>query len=150
VSSGRVEALFSMRIKAPQSRGFLLDWRWGSANMTFPMRKTGVGLIVVANMLLLYMALGSRAYARAHPHLSAPLMAEYAGPWPVALASTLAGTGIMLALIPIRRGERWALWTSLATLLALFTVRLSTDPRCLVVLDPRQHGCHTFMTAMLL
>jgi hypothetical protein len=55
----------------------------------------------------------------------------------------------MLALIPIRRGERWALWTSLATLLALFTVRLSTDPRCLVVLDPHQHGCHTFMIAML-
>jgi hypothetical protein len=113
------------------------------------MRKTGVGLIVVANLLLLYMALGSRAYARAHPHLNASLMAEYAGPWPVALASILTGTGIMLALIPIRRGERWALWTSLATLLALFTVRLSTDPRCLVVLDPHQHGCHTFMIAML-
>ena len=114
------------------------------------MRKTGVGLVVVANLLLLYMALGSRAYARSYPHLNASLMAEYAGPWPVALQCTLAGTGIMLALIPIRRGERWALWTSLATLLALFAVRLSTDPRCLVVLDPHQHGCHTSMIAMLL
>ena len=43
---------------------------------------------------------------------------------------------IVLALIPIRRGERWAIWTSAAILATLFVVRLTTDPRCLVVLDP--------------
>jgi hypothetical protein len=53
-------------------------------------------------------------------------------------------------LIPIRRRERWAMWTSFATLAALLVTRLATDPRCLVVLDPHQHGCHTFMIAVLL
>lgn len=62
----------------------------------------------------------------------------------------MALVGIILALIPIRRGERWALWTTLATFLVLLATRLATDPRCLVVLDPHQHGCHTFMLAMLL
>jgi hypothetical protein len=28
--------------------------------------------------------------------------------------------------------------------------RLATDPRCRVVLDPHQHGCHTVMIAVLL
>jgi hypothetical protein len=31
-----------------------------------------------------------------------------------------------------------------------FLTRVTTDPRCLVVLDPHQHGCHTFMIATLL
>jgi hypothetical protein len=56
----------------------------------------------------------------------------------------------MLALIPLCRGERWALWTSLAILIILFVTRISTDPPCLVVLDPHQHGCHPFMIAELL
>jgi hypothetical protein len=56
----------------------------------------------------------------------------------------------MLALIPLRRGERWALWTEFAMLAILFVTRLTTDPRCLVVMDPHQHGCHSFMIAVLL
>jgi len=56
----------------------------------------------------------------------------------------------MLALVPLRRGERWALWTLLAMLLIPVITRLAADPRCLVVLDPHQHGCHTFMIAVLL
>ena len=96
------------------------------------------------------MSLAAPAYARAHPHLSAALLAEYTAPWPVALASSVAVIGTILALIPIRRGERWAMWTSLATFFVLLATRLATDPRCLVVLDPHQHGCHTFMLAMLL
>src|SRR5216683_7319903 len=79
-----------------------------------------------------------------------PTLAEYAGPWPVALACSLSITGMMLALIPIRRGERWAIWTSLATLMILLGTRMVSDPRCLVVLDPHQHGCHTFMIAVFL
>jgi hypothetical protein len=35
--------------------------------------------------------------------------ADYAAPWPVALASALLVVGIMLALIPLRRGEPWAI-----------------------------------------
>jgi hypothetical protein len=68
----------------------------------------------------------------------------------VALASALVVAGIMLALVPLRRGERWALWTELAILGILFLTRLTSDPRCLVVFDPHQHGCHSFMIAALL
>ena len=111
-------------------------------------QKIGVGLVVLTNLLLLYMALESRAYARANPHLDTAMLTEYAAPWPVALACALAVAGIMLAVVPVRRGERWASWTQLSMLAILFATRLSTDPRCLVVLDPHQHGCHTFMIAM--
>jgi hypothetical protein len=110
----------------------------------------GIGLVVAAYALLLYMSLAAPAYARAHPQLSAALLAEYAAPWPVALACSVALVGIILVLIPIRRGERWAIWTSLSTFLLLLATRLVTDPRCIVVLDPHQHGCHTFMLAVLL
>lgn len=113
-------------------------------------RRIGIGMVVAAYGLLLYMSLAAPAYARAHPHLSAALLAEYAAPWPVALASSVALIGIILAMIPIRRGEHWAVWTSLATFLVLLATRLATDPRCLVVLDPHQHGCHTFMLTVLL
>ena len=114
------------------------------------MRKTGVGLVVITYVLLLYMALTSPAYARAHTHLDPVMLAAYAAPWPVALACALAVAGIMLALVPLRRGERWALWTSLAMLTILFVPRVATDPRCLVVLDPHQHGCHSFIIAVVL
>ena len=78
------------------------------------------------------------------------MLAEYAGPWPVSLASAFAVTGIVMALIPIRKGERWAMATAFATFVILFLTRMKTDPRCLVVLDPHQHGCHTFMIAIVL
>jgi hypothetical protein len=58
--------------------------------------------------------------------------------------------GIILALIPIRRGERWAMFTSFVTFAILFVTRMATDPRCLVVLDSHQHGCHTFIIAIIL
>jgi len=112
-------------------------------------QKIGVGLVVLAYLLLLYMALTAPAYARAHPHLDAAMLAGYAAPWPVALACALAVAGIMLALVPLHRGEPWGMWTQLAILAILFAARLSTDPRCLVVLDPHQHGCHTFMIAVV-
>lgn len=131
--------------------GIDLRGRTGSAMSLLPMiRKVGVGLVVAAYALLLYTSLAAPAYARTHPHMDKAMLAEYAAPWPVALACALAVVGILLALIPIRRGERWALWTSLATFLLLLATRLVTDPRCLVVLDPHQHGCHTFMIAVVL
>jgi len=114
------------------------------------MRNVGVGLVVVAYALLLYMALSAPAYARTHQYLGPAMLAEYAAPWPVALACTVALAGIVLALVPLRRGERWALWTLLAMFVIPLITRLTTDPRCLVVLDPHQHGCHTFMIAVLL
>jgi len=53
-------------------------------------------------------------------------------------------------LVPLRRGEGWAWWTEFAMLLILFITRLATDARCLVVFDPYQHGCHSFMIAVVL
>jgi hypothetical protein len=110
-------------------------------------RKIGVGLVVLSYALFLCIALSAPAYARAHPHLDAHMLAEYAAPWPVALAGSLGLVGIVLAHIPIRRGERWAILTSFAI---LFVTRMATDPRCLVVLNVHQHGCHTFMIAVVL
>ena len=112
--------------------------------------KVGVGLGVVAYALLLYTSLAAPAYARSHPRLDPVMLAQYAAPWPVALACAVAVAGIVLALVPLRRGERWSLWTSLAMLIIMFVTRIATDPRCLVVLDPHQHGCHTFMIAIVL
>jgi hypothetical protein len=113
------------------------------------MRRVGVALIVAAYVLLLYMSLAAPAYARAHPQVGPAMLAEYSAPWPIALASALAAAGIMLALVPICRGEAWAGWTSLATLLILLVPRLATDPRCLVF-NSHQHGCHTFTIAVVL
>ena len=112
--------------------------------------KVGVGLGVVAYALLLYTSLAAPAYAREHRHLDPVMLAQYAAPWPVALACAVSVAGIVLALVPLRRGERWSLWTSLAMLIIMFVTRIATDPRCLVVLDPHQHGCHTFMIAIVL
>ena len=113
-------------------------------------QKAGVTLLVLAYALLIYIAISAMPYARAHPHLDPRLLGEYAGPWPVALTCTVALAGIMLAVVPIRRGERWSWWTSLGMFAILFGTRIATDPRCLVVLDPHQHGCHTFMIAVVL
>jgi hypothetical protein len=114
------------------------------------MRKTGLTLLILAYAIFFYIAISAPAYARAHPRIDAQVRGAFAAPWPLALTSVFALTGIVLALIPIRAGERWAMWTSLVAFLALLTVRLATDPRCLVVLDPHQHGCHTFMIAVIL
>ena len=74
------------------------------------------------------------------------LVAAYAAPWPVAMGCALALNGLVLALIPIRRGEKGL---SALTLFVLLATRTFTDPRCSVVLDPHQHGSHTFMVSMV-
>ena len=56
---------------------------------------------------------------------------------------------LVLALIPIRRGEKWAIGLSAMTLFVLLATRTFSDPRCSAVLDPHQHGCHTFMISMV-
>jgi hypothetical protein len=114
------------------------------------MQKVGVGLVVTSYGMLMFTSLAGPAYMRAHPQLKTVMLAEYAAPWPVALGCALGVVGIALALIPIRRGERWAMWTSLATLMVLLIPRITADPRCLVVLDPHQHGCHSFLLAIVL
>ena len=112
-----------------RSRSRLLYW------LTPVMRNAGVGLLIAAYVWLLYTSL-------------AAMLAEYAARWPTACA--LALNGLVFFLIPIRCGEKWAIWLSVVTLLILLATRTATDPRCLVVLDPHQHGCHTFMISTVL
>lgn len=102
---------------------------------------------MAAYALLLLTALAAPHGTGHSHHLDPAFTAQYAGPWPVALCGVVALAGIVLALLPLRHGERWAWWTLLAMLLVLFATRIATDPRCLAVLDPHQHGCHTFMIA---
>ncbi|PYT67373.1 MAG: hypothetical protein DMG39_24225 [Acidobacteria bacterium] len=111
------------------------------------MRKTGISLLVAAYVLALYTSL---ADAHAHAQLGATLLAAYAAPWPVVPACVLALNGLILAVIPIRCGKNWAIWLSVATLLALLATHAVTDARCLLVLGPHGHGCHTFMISMVL
>ena len=111
--------------------------------------RIGVWLTVVAYLLLLYSALSAPAYARSHFHLDPAMLAAYGAPWPVAMTSVFALTGDVLAVIPVRRGERWAVWICLVTFAILLVVRITTDARCLVVLNPHQHGCHTFILLVL-
>jgi len=73
-----------------------------------------------------------------------------AAAWENALIFSLAFFGVVLALIPLRRGERWAAWTSATVWAVLGGTRFATDPQCLKVLDVHQHGCHTFVIALVL
>jgi hypothetical protein len=114
------------------------------------MRKSGIGLLVAAYLLALYTWLAPPVYAHAHAQRGPLIPAEYAGAWPMVVACALALNGLVLALIPIRRGEMWAIWLSAVNLLILQATRTAADPRCLVVLDPQQHGCQAFMISIVL
>ena len=105
------------------------------------MRKTGIGLLVAAYVSALCTWLAAPAYARANAQAGLPILV---------VASALTLDGLVLALIPIRRGEKWAIWLSAVNLLILLTTRIATDPTCLVVLDPHQQGGRTFMVSMAL
>ena len=67
-------------------------------------RKTGIGLLVAAYVLALCTWLAAPAYARVNAQPGPPILAEYAGPWPVFVACGLTLNGLVLALIPVRRG----------------------------------------------
>jgi uncharacterized membrane protein HdeD (DUF308 family) len=109
------------------------------------MRKTGIAFVIVAWGILLWTALGAPLASQSHPHMD-----SFAQPWPVALGTILPAVGIVLTAVPLRRRERWSFWTLLLTFAALLVGRFLSDPRCMVVLDPHQHGCHTFMIAIVL
>ena len=57
---------------------------------------------------------------------------------------TIAIAGIALALIPARRGERWAQITQFMMFVTLLTPRLQNGEKRLVVLDPSTQG-HGFL-----
>ncbi|PYT82513.1 MAG: hypothetical protein DMG40_05775 [Acidobacteria bacterium] len=113
-------------------------------------RKTGISLLVAAYALALYTSLAALASAVAQAQLGATMLAASAAPWPVMLACTLEVNGLVLAVIPIRCGEKWAIWLSVVILLTLLATRAATDARCLLALHPHERGCQTFVISMVL
>jgi hypothetical protein len=114
------------------------------------MKKTGVGLLILCFIVLLHSAVGTVLHGRTHPHPEVTVGANMSEPWEAGLTGALAVAGMMLAAVPIRRGERWGWWTMLTLLVILVVTRVASDPRCRVVYDTSQHGCHTFAIAMIL
>ena len=114
------------------------------------MRTIGIALMVMAWGLLLFTTFGAVLFANSHSQHDITITAEFTGRWTVALTAVIAAVGIVLSLVPLRRKEGWAWWTSLGVFVALLAARFASDPRCLVVLDPHQHGCHTFMIAIVI
>src|SRR5919109_1355207 len=60
------------------------------------------------------------------------------------VAVTLVAVEILIALMPLRRGELWAFWAALLPVLSLGIPRMLTDPNCLAM-SLHIHGCHQFM-----
>jgi len=56
---------------------------------------------------------------------------------------------IMIAIVPLRQGEGWALWAAALPFVIAGIPRLFTDSACQLT-DMHHHGCHQFMAAMLL
>src|SRR5213595_308788 len=114
------------------------------------MRKASVVLLTLSYFVLvngrIMWLLHGRPFVSEHvmPGVAMPAAQPGAAAWENALILSLAFVGVALALIPLRRGERWAAWTSAAVWAVLGGTRLVADPQCLKVLDVHQHGCYTF------
>ncbi len=61
---------------------------------------------------------------------------------------TLVAVEILIALVPLRRGEFWAFWAALLPVLTIGVPRMLTDPNC-KAMSLSVHGCHQFMAALL-
>ncbi|MDP9266709.1 MAG: hypothetical protein M3P27_00100 [Acidobacteriota bacterium] len=68
----------------------------------------------------------------------------------IVLTGVLLVAGVLLALFPIRQGAWYGVWGTLVVWIAIAGPRILNDPRCWQVLDPNQHGCHTFMLSVLI
>jgi hypothetical protein len=77
-----------------------------------------------------------------------PEMAHLLSPWPLSLAAALGVMGLFVALGPLRRGERWAIWAALAPLAITGILRVPFDPRCTTAVMS-QHGCHMFLISLV-
>jgi hypothetical protein len=103
------------------------------------MEKLGLGLTTTAFAALAFFLLMSAI--RGKPHLAE---------WPVVLASMIAFSGLILAATSFHGIPRWARPILFLMLLSILTVELLFNPRCWLVLDPQEHGCHSTMIAIVL
>ncbi len=110
--------------------------------------KAAVWLVALGYLLLVWLSANSPFWVMQHPE-HAHDYPQFVGAWPVSLGVAMGVNGLLLALIPMRRGERWAICAAGVPMLIIGIPRIMTDPRCLAAITT-QHGCHTFMAAMLL
>src|SRR5215470_17375627 len=104
-----------------------------------PMEKLGLGLATFAFAALTFLM---------------PLVAIHGIPpiakAPLALALLIAFSGLILAATSLRRRLPWTRLILFLMLIVILTTELLYNPRCWVVLDPNQHGCHSPMIAIVL
>ena len=108
----------------------------------------GAVLVALGYLVLVHSRLGDLIHGGSHAGHSAGL-AESSGQWEATLMFALALVEILIAVFPLRRGERWALGAALAPVAVVGIPRVMSDPRCLTTILS-QHGCHTFMISMTL
>jgi hypothetical protein len=108
------------------------------------MRNVGVGLIVLVYAVLLFTS-SSAPVAMSDKGIVATR--THAGIDPMMGAITVAG--IALAVIPVRRGEKWAQLTTLVTLIIVLVTRYATSGQRLVVLDLNQHDRSLIIASVL-
>ena len=64
------------------------------------------------------------------------------------LALALVAVELLIVMVPLRRGEKWAYWAALIPLVLVALPRMLTDPNC-TAMSLSVHGCHQFMGALL-
>jgi len=77
-----------------------------------------------------------------------PESTYFMSPWPLSLALALGVMGLFIALGPLRRGERWAIWAALTPLVITGALRVPFDPLCTTTVMS-QHGCHMFLITLV-
>jgi methylated-DNA-[protein]-cysteine S-methyltransferase len=60
----------------------------------------------------------------------------------------LVAVEILVVLVPLRRGEKWAFWAALLPVVLVGIPRMLTDPTC-TAMSLSVHGCHQLMGALL-
>jgi hypothetical protein len=78
-----------------------------------------------------------------------PAAAGGMAPGSALVVVALIAVEILIALVPLRRGELWALWAALLPVVLVGVPRMLMDPKC-KALSLHVHGCHQFMGALLL
>jgi hypothetical protein len=99
------------------------------------MRNIGAALVIAAYLVLLFTSSVGVAYM-SDAGIGLTQARWHFDPMMVAIAIA----GIMLALIPARRGERWAQVTQVAMLASVLTTRFVHGAKRLVVLDSSPQG----------
>ncbi|SRR6266700_260369 len=103
----------------------------------------GARLLALAYLWLLLQPVFSLIYR------NDPSVAHKLEPGIALVGMALIVVEIMIALVPLRRGESWAFWAAVLPFVIAGIPRLLTDSACQLS-DMHHHGCHQFMMAMLL